>query len=78
MREPFALRTGEQAIRDATREQGEHFRSMNDKLCPYSPCPVVQGDILIWRDRKHITGTIARRLTPSFRSLVRGVVDGTE
>ena len=78
VREPFALRTVEKAIRDATHEQGEHFRSMNDKLCPYSPCPVVQGGTLIWRDRKHITGTIARRLTPSFRSLVRGVVEGTD
>ncbi len=77
-REPFAARTVEKAIRDATHQQGEHFLTMNDKICPYSPCPVVQGDTMMWRDKKHITGTIARRLTPSFKSLVRGVVDGSD
>ncbi|MEX1294884.1 MAG: SGNH hydrolase domain-containing protein [Candidatus Limnocylindrales bacterium] len=75
-REPFGLRTVEKAIRDATHQQGQHFLTLNDKLCPYSPCPVVQGDTLIWRDKKHITGTIARRLTPSFKSLLYDVVDG--
>lgn len=73
-REPFAVRTVEKAIRDATRQQGEYFRTMNDKICPYSPCPAVQGNVLVWRDKKHITGTIARRLTPSFKTLVKDIV----
>lgn len=75
-REPYSMRTVEKAISNATAQQGEHFRTLNDKLCPYSPCPVVQGDTLIWRDKKHITGTIARRLTPSFKALVKEVVEG--
>jgi hypothetical protein len=49
---------------------GERFGSLTDKVCPYDPCPVVLGPELIWRNRSHLTATIARRLAPSMRSLI--------
>ena len=49
---------------------GERFGSLTDKVCPYDPCPVVLGSELIWRNRSHLTATIARRLAPSMRSLI--------
>ncbi len=77
-REPQASLTVENALRDVTEQEGEYHRSLSGQVCPYDPCPVVQGDTLIWRDKAHITGTIARRLTPSFRRMVNEVVSGAD
>ena len=41
-------------------------------VCPYSPCPVVIGDVLAWRNRDHITATFAAQLAPSMRRRHRG------
>jgi hypothetical protein len=49
---------------------GERFGSLTDAVCPYDPCPVVLGSELIWRNRSHLTATIARRLAPSMRTLI--------
>ena len=49
-----------------SRGRSSPFRS----VCPYDPCPVVLGTELIWRNRSHLTATIARRLAPSMRVLV--------
>ena len=77
-REPQAALTVENALRDVTQQEGEYHRSLSGQVCPYDPCPVVQGDTLIWRDKAHITGTIARRLTPSFRRMVDDVISGAD
>lgn len=34
------------------------------RFCPKRPCPVVKGDILLYRDSYHITATYARALAP--------------
>jgi hypothetical protein len=49
---------------------GERFGSLSEQVCPYDPCPVVIGTELIWRNRSHLTATIARRLAPSMRTLI--------
>ncbi len=69
-REPRAERLVEAAMRDAAVKSDAMHRSTYDWLCTYDPCPLVQGRVLSWRDRSHITATIARRLTPSMRTLL--------
>jgi hypothetical protein len=76
-RESAASRTVEQALRKVAEQEGEHHRSLSGQICPYDPCPVVQGNTLIWRDRTHLTGTFTRRLTPSFRQMVAEVIHGS-
>ena len=64
------------ALRKATNREGEYYRSLNGQICPTDPCPVVQGTTMIWRDETHLTGSITRKLSPSFRRMVKGVLKG--
>jgi hypothetical protein len=72
---PLSKRSMEVAQRAATSEQGQHFDTLYHTICPYDPCPLVQGDVLIWRDKSHLTGTFARRLTPAVREVLRRFLD---
>jgi hypothetical protein len=63
-------RTVERALRDVTLQHGEQHRSLYGKVCTYDPCPLVQGDVLIYRDRTHLTATFSRRIWPSVRTLI--------
>jgi hypothetical protein len=60
----------DEAERDTASQVGVAFESLNDLVCPYSPCPVVIGDVLLWRNADHITATFAKALVPSVRALV--------
>jgi hypothetical protein len=60
----------DEAEREAADAAGAAFESLNDLVCPYSPCPVVIGDVLLWRNADHITATFATLLEPSVRALV--------
>ena len=37
---------------------------MNDGLCTASECPIVVGNVVVWRDTHHLTATYARMLAP--------------
>lgn len=65
----------ERTIRRATLAAGELHRSLYAKVCSYDPCPLVQGDILIYRDRTHLTATFSRRITPAVASVVAGALE---
>jgi hypothetical protein len=69
-RRPLHKRSIELALQDAARSKGASFRRFYDKVCSYDPCPVIQGDVLIYRDRGHLTATFARQLTPTFRRML--------
>lgn len=60
----------EQAERQVAAATGAHFRSLYGKVCSYDPCPLVQGDILMWRDHAHLTATYVKQLAPSMGALV--------
>jgi hypothetical protein len=57
----------EQAAAETTSDR---YASLADRVCSYDPCPLVQGDVLLWRSMGHLTATFARRLTPSIADLV--------
>ena len=69
-RESLAKRTKEAALREAALETGHLSGNLYDKVCSYDPCPLVQGDVLMWRDSGHLTKTFVKRLTPSWRTLL--------
>jgi hypothetical protein len=60
----------DEAERATAAQAGAAFESLNDLVCPYSPCPVVIGDVLLWRNADHITATFAKQLSPSVKALV--------
>jgi hypothetical protein len=47
----------ESAERAAAESAGVTFVSMNDLICPGSPCPVAFADYLVYRDSGHLTAT---------------------
>jgi hypothetical protein len=57
--------------RETAGAAGAAFESLSDLVCPYDPCPVVIGDVLLWRNADHITATFAERLAPAMRALVQ-------
>ena len=72
-----AQRTIENALRAAAAAGDAQFRTLYGKICSYDPCPLVQGDVLMWRDKGHLTKAFTKRLTPSVRSLLVGVMGST-
>ncbi len=58
------------AERQTAETAGAAFESLGDLVCPYDPCPVVIGDVLLWRNADHITATFAERLAPAVRALI--------
>lgn len=37
---------------------------MNDALCTETQCPIVVGNVVVWRDTHHLTATYSRMLAP--------------
>jgi hypothetical protein len=69
------------ALRDlaeqaAANQHGAVFRSPAAVVCPYDPCPLVVGRVLLWRDRSHLTATFARQLAPLIARFVRQALAG--
>ncbi|MFN8622191.1 MAG: SGNH hydrolase domain-containing protein [Chloroflexota bacterium] len=64
----------EAAEQAAVEALGAGFSSPADLVCPYDPCPVVDGDVLIYRDSHHLTATIARTLAPSIRAILEAAL----
>ncbi len=73
-RQPLAKRKIERAIEQGAKAAGADYRRFFDKVCSYDPCPVVHGRVLLYRDRGHLTATFAKRLTPTFRAMLTGVI----
>ena len=73
-RAPDAMRKIDLALRQAAASKGARFRTLYGKICSYDPCPVVQGHILMWRDKSHITNTFAVQLQPSMRAIIESAL----
>jgi hypothetical protein len=64
----------EDTLRKAAAAGDARFRTLYEEICSYDPCPLVQGDVLIYRDHGHLTTTFAKRLTPSLQAKLRTVL----
>ena len=69
-------RIHDEAERETALAEGATFVDLRDQVCPYDPCPVIIDDVLLWRDRSHITATFAKGLAPSMASMVEGALAG--
>ncbi|RKY16282.1 MAG: hypothetical protein DRQ55_18320 [Planctomycetota bacterium] len=58
------------------RAAGAAYADLTRVVCPYSPCPVVIGDVMVWRNRDHITATFAELLAPSMRDAISEALAG--
>ena len=75
-KEPLHERKIERAFRQAAADRGAQFRTLYNQICSYDPCPLVQGNVLVWRDRHHLTATFTMRLAPSLKSLFKAGLAG--
>jgi hypothetical protein len=57
--------------RQVALAHGAHFENLNPLLCSYDPCPIIAGNVLMWRDDAHLTATFSALLAPSLRDLVQ-------
>ncbi len=74
---PAWSRRVELGLRRAARAGGADFRTLFGKICSYDPCPLVQGQILMWRDKSHLTNTFAVKLQPSMRAILERALSGS-
>lgn len=63
-------RAFDRAERELTESLGGSYADLSDQICPYSPCPAVIGDVLLYRNPDHITATYAEQLAPSMRAAI--------
>jgi peptidoglycan/LPS O-acetylase OafA/YrhL len=50
--------------RQIAAEYDGHFVSVTNWVCGTSFCPVVLGNVLVWRDNNHVSATMSRYLAP--------------
>ena len=74
-RTPLGKRSIEKAVRSIVAARGQEYGTLYGKICPYDPCPVVQGNTLVWRSKGHLSSTFARKLAPSLRRIIQGALD---
>ncbi len=70
-REAPEERTMERALRAGAKASGALFDTLHDSICTYDPCPLVHGDVLVWRDRSHLSATFSGHLTPALQQMLR-------
>ena len=61
-------------LRQTAYANGAHFRTLYGKICSYDPCPVVQGNKLIWRDHGHVTNRFAVQLQPAVQNIIEAAL----
>ena len=49
---------------------------MNDAFCIAGHCPLVVGNVYVWRDRDHFTATYSRTLAPELGRRLEALLDG--
>ena len=46
------------------------FDTLFDQICSYDPCPIIQGNVLMYRDSHHLSETFAQQLQPSMEGIL--------
>jgi hypothetical protein len=72
-----AIRPGRLTVEyEVARRYGADFVTTYEWLCTEQWCPVVVGDLLVYRDDSHITTTAAAWLTPYVEAAIAPLVGG--
>jgi hypothetical protein len=56
--------------REAALAAGAIYHELHPVVCPYDPCPILNGRTLMWRNESHLTASYAAQLAPAVRGLV--------
>jgi hypothetical protein len=73
-----AVETGKlEAERAVAAERGARFVDTSDWLCTATDCPLIIGDILMFRDINHLTTVAADWFTPMLDAVVMPYLRGT-
>lgn len=48
-----------------------NFISVNDQICERGVCPAIRDDLILWRDRHHLTATYARSFAPLLEPVIK-------
>ncbi|WP_366805216.1 acyltransferase family protein [uncultured Brevibacterium sp.] len=59
------------AVRDASEDVGAQYIDVRKKFCTEQECPVVVGNVLVYRDHNHVSATYVRTLTPFLHDQLR-------
>ncbi len=72
-----AVRPGRLAVeRDVAAKYGIEFIPTSDWMCTDSACPVIVGNVLMYRDNSHITATASVFLSPYIDAALRRILGG--
>jgi len=73
-----AVRPGRLGVeRDVAAKYDADFIPTSDWMCTDSYCPVIVGNVLMYRDNSHITATASQFLAPYVDAALQTVVSGT-
>lgn len=53
---------------------GVYFLDMTDEFCSSATCPAILRDMIVYRDRSHLTGTFVTSLTPVLNARLAALV----
>jgi hypothetical protein len=65
-----------EAERSAADQAGARFVDTSDWLCTATDCPLIIGDILMFRDVNHLTTVAADWFTPMLEAVVMPYLRG--
>ena len=57
-------------------KHGAAFGDLGGLTCSYDPCPVLDGNVIMWSDDSHMTATFSKLLSPSIRGLIKLALGG--
>ena len=69
-RQPEAARSMDVGLQQAASVSRARYDTLFEQICSYDPCPVIQGDVLMWRDGSHLSETFASQLKPSIERIL--------
>lgn len=70
------LLTPDPLVEAAQRFKAAHLLDFNTHICPHGTCQPVTGNVLIWRDRHHLTATYSKTLAPLLNARLLEIVSG--
>ncbi len=72
-----AVRPGRLAVqRDLAQKYDADFVPTSDWMCTETACPVIVGNVLMYRDNSHITATASEFLAPFVETAVKSILGG--
>jgi peptidoglycan/LPS O-acetylase OafA/YrhL len=74
----LSLRVFDAEKRAAAGMPGVYLLDLTDQICPAPLCPATLHDVIIYRDRTHLTGTFAGSLAPAMRQRLTAVLPASD